>query len=311
MDKSTVFSPAPSQPAAQPCLPSSRLQKRVFSQLSLCLSRACLGKLVVFSIKMASQKTRFRTRRRVAQRSGDLVDALPIGVHVLKLSDACLQRRYREPSQPPDRLLLCLRQINLDKVELLARQLSLHVDALAKRRFRCVLCGRSPGGTPVVCLPLRSLGAERAHEQSQLVAFAPIRKRRLSQLSLCLSRSCLGKMIIFTITWRKKAAFSYLCSRQVGPCMGAVRNIQKQSCENTKARQSVHCCEDFTYCGGTNGTTGVAGARRRMRPAPSPPSPARAELWSASMSSSAKNASFFEFSLCLSRACLGKNIVLV
>ena len=31
-----------------------------------------------------------------------------------------------------------------------------------------------------------------------------------SQLFLCLSRACLGKMIIFTIKWRKKAAFSYL-----------------------------------------------------------------------------------------------------
>jgi hypothetical protein len=141
----------------------------------------CPEPVLVNRSETMAQKTRFfRTRRGgVAQRSVDLVDALPISVHVLKLSDACLQRRHREPSQPPDRLLLRLRQINLDKVELLARQLSLHIDALAKRRFRCVLRGGSPGGTPVVCLPLRSLGAERAHKQSQLVSCAPVRPQQI------------------------------------------------------------------------------------------------------------------------------------
>ena len=29
------------------------------------------------------------------------------------------------------------------------------------------------------------------------------------EFSLCLSRACLGKMIIFSIKWRKKVAFSY------------------------------------------------------------------------------------------------------
>eukprot|EP01046_Picozoa_sp_COSAG06_P042566 COSAG06_NODE_5441_length_3481_cov_2.764932_1_plen_298_part_00 len=38
-----------------------------------------------------------------------------------------------------------------------------------------------------------------------------------SQLSLCLSRACLGKTIIFTIKWRKKAAFSYLLIPWDGP----------------------------------------------------------------------------------------------
>jgi hypothetical protein len=34
-----------------------RLQKRVFPQLSLCLSRACLGKKIVFSIKWHRKNT--------------------------------------------------------------------------------------------------------------------------------------------------------------------------------------------------------------------------------------------------------------
>jgi hypothetical protein len=92
-----------------------------------------------------------------------------------------------------------------------------------------------------------------------------------------LSRACLGKLFVFTYKWRKKTGFTHQSPTRCPPRSRLARSAP---------------------CAGSSGPRPpTLGSSHGRLPAPAP--------------APRMHPSFFEFSLCLSRACLGKMIVFI
>jgi hypothetical protein len=116
------------------------------------------------------------------------------------------------------------------------------------------------------------------------------------EFSLCLSRACLGKIIIFSIKWHKRYAFFYLAS-ETSPCACLTARRQRSGTAQRRAPPSR-----APYC--SRGGSTDRRCRRRFLPHHHP------NCGHARRGSLQKRSIVFTFSLCLSRVCLGKCSIL-